>query len=94
MAYYAPKVGVSPTAVDVCELGNRWASCSPSGKLAFRWKCVMAPQTSIDYIVAHELCHFHHGGHTDAFWNEVDTVMPAYHEWKAWLRKDGVELDV
>ncbi|OFZ71021.1 MAG: metal-dependent hydrolase, partial [Betaproteobacteria bacterium RBG_16_58_11] len=74
--YYAPKVGVTPRDIDVRELGNRWASCSPNGNLAFHWKCMMAPQTIIDYIVVHELCHFHHLDHTDAFWNEVDKVMP------------------
>ncbi len=92
--YYGPKVGVSATAVEVRELGNRWASCSPAGALAFHWKCMMAPQTIIDYIVVHELCHFHHLDHTDAFWNEVDKVMPDYRERKEWLRKNGAGLDV
>ena len=58
--YFAPKVGVTPRKVDVRELGHRWASCSPNGNLAFHWKCMMAPPTIIDYIVVHELCHFHH----------------------------------
>jgi predicted metal-dependent hydrolase len=92
--YYAPKVGVKPVRVDVRELGNRWASCSPRGRLAFHWKCMMAPQTVIDYIVVHELCHFHHRDHTEAFWNEVDKVMPAYRERKDWLRVHGAGLDV
>lgn len=94
MNYYAPKVGFTPREVDVRELGNRWASCSPSGNLAFHWKCMMAPQTIIDYIVVHELCHFHHLDHTDAFWNEVDKVLPNYGERKEWLRKNGAGLDV
>lgn len=92
--YYAPKVGVTPRVINVRELGNRWASCSPNGNLAFHWKCMMAPQTIIDYIVVHELCHFHHPDHTDAFWNEVDKVIPAYRERKEWLRKHGAGLDV
>lgn len=92
--YYAPKVGVSATDVDVRELGNRWASCSPTGALAFHWKCMMAPQTIVDYIAVHELCHFYHRDHTDAFWNEVDKVMPDYLERKEWLRKNGAGLDV
>ncbi len=92
--YYAPKVGVGATSVDVRELGNRWASCSPTGALAFHWKCMMAPQTIIDYIVVHELCHFHHRDHTDAFWNEVDKVLPDYRERKDWLRKNGAGLDI
>jgi predicted metal-dependent hydrolase len=92
--YYAPKVGVKPVQVHVRELGNRWASCSPRGRLAFHWKCMMAPQTVIDYIVVHELCHLHHRDHTEAFWNEVDKVMPAYRERKEWLRVHGAGLDV
>ncbi|MCC6489645.1 MAG: M48 family metallopeptidase [Candidatus Hydrogenedentes bacterium] len=92
--YYAPKVGVTTRKVHVRELGNRWASCSPNGNVAFHWKCMMAPQTIIDYIVVHELCHFHHLDHTDAFWNEVDKVMPQYRERKEWLRKNGAGLDV
>ncbi|MHB8709244.1 MAG: M48 family metallopeptidase [Desulfuromonadales bacterium] len=92
--YYAPKVGVTPSGVSVRELGNRWASCSPNGNLAFHWKCLMAPQTIIDYIVVHELCHFHHLDHSDAFWNEVDKIIPGYRERKEWLRQQGAGLDV
>jgi len=92
--YYAPKVGVIPGEINVSELGNRWASCSPNGNLAFHWKCMMAPQTIIDYIVVHELCHFHHLDHTESFWNEVDKVMPAWLERKEWLRLKGAGLDV
>lgn len=92
--YFAPKAGVQPTDVEVCELGHRWASCSPRGKVAFHWKCMMAPQTIIDYIVVHELCHLHHRDHTSAFWNEVDKIMPDFVERKAWLAKNGASLDL
>lgn len=92
--YYAPKVGVMPSASDVRDLGHRWASCSPSGNLAFHWKCMMAPPTILDYIVVHELCHFHYLNHTDAFWNEVDKVMPSCRERKEWLKKNGAAMDV
>lgn len=94
VAYYASKVDVKPQNVEIKELGNRWASCSPNGNLAFHWKCMMAPQTIIDYIVVHELCHLHHPDHTDAFWNEVDKVLPAYRERKEWLRTHGASLDI
>lgn len=94
VAYYAPKAGVTPVSIDVRELGHRWASCSAKGRLAFHWKCMMAPQTIIDYIVVHELCHLHHRDHNQAFWNEVDKVMPGYRERKEWLRKHGAGLDV
>lgn len=94
VTYYAPKVGVTPGGVSVRELGNRWASCSPTGTLAFHWKCLMAPPTIIDYLVVHELCHLHHRDHSDAYWNEVDKILPDYRERKEWLRANGAGLDV
>jgi predicted metal-dependent hydrolase len=94
VAYYAAKVGVQPGDVVVRELGYRWASCGTDGKQAFNWKCMMAPPKVIDYIVVHELSHLHFRDHTDAFWNEVDKVMPDYYERKAWLRARGASLDL
>jgi len=92
--YFAPKAGVLPAAVQVKEHGFKWASCSKAGKLAFHWKCMMAPPKIIDYIVVHELCHFHYRDHSAAFWNEVDKLMPDYAERKAWLRDHGASLDL
>ena len=94
VSYFAPKVGVAPGPIEVRELGNRWASCSPAGHLAFHWKCLMAPPKVIDYIVVHELCHRHHLDHSAAFWNEVDKVLPDYAERKEWLRKHGAAMDL
>ncbi len=93
-AYFAPRVGVRAGHVQVRDLGYRWASCMPSGDLHFHWKCLMAPPTVIDYIVVHELCHLHHRDHSDAFWNEVDKVLPIYREHKEWLRQRGANLDL
>jgi predicted metal-dependent hydrolase len=87
-------VGVSPGSIEVKELGYYWASCGKTGVLNFNWKTVMALQTVIDYIVVHELCHIRHRDHTDAFWNEVDKVLPTFREHKEWLRKNGAALDV
>ena len=94
VAYFAAKVGVPPGAVQIKDLSYRWASCLKNGDLSFHWKCLMAPLTMIDYIVVHELCHLHHRDHSDAFWNEVDKVLPDYRERKEWLRMRGAELDL
>lgn len=90
----APCVGVEPGQVAVKELGYHWASCGGGGALNFHWKTLMAPQTVIDYIVVHELCHLRHRDHSDAFWNEVDKVLPRYRERKEWLRQYGASLDL
>ena len=94
VAYCAPKVGVAAGSVEVKALGYRWASCLKDGGLHFHWKCLIAPLTIIDYIVVHELCHLRHRDHSDAFWNEVDKVLPDYQRRKEWLWVRGVELDL
>ncbi|HEX5361645.1 MAG TPA: SprT family zinc-dependent metalloprotease [Fluviicoccus sp.] len=94
VAHFAPRVGVAAGAVQVKDLGYRWASCLKNGELHFHWKCLMAPLTVIDYIVVHELCHLQVRDHTDAFWNEVDKVLPDYRDRKEWLRLHGAELDL
>ena len=94
VAYFAPKVGVAVRAIRVKDMGYRWASCGSSGALNFHWKCMMAPPRIIDYIVVHELCHFHHRNHTDAFWNEVDKILPDWRQRQQWLRQWGAGLDI
>jgi|TARA_R100000789_G_scaffold71929_2_gene67570 hypothetical protein len=93
VAFFAPRVGVTPGAIHIKDIGYRWASCLKNGDLHFHWKCLMAPLTIIDYIVVHELCHLHHRDHSDAFWNEIDKVLPDYRKRKEWLRVRGAELD-
>lgn len=92
--HFAPKVGFPDCQVEVKDLGYRWAACSKDGALSFHWKTLMAPLTVIDYIVVHELCHLHHRDHSDAFWNEVDKVLPDFQSRKEWLRLRGVGLDL
>ncbi len=94
VAHYEPRVGVVPGKMQVKELGYRWATCLANGDVQFHWKCLMAPLTVIDYIVVHELCHLRHRDHSDAFWNEVDKVLPSYRERKEWLRQRGANLDI
>jgi len=94
VSFYAPKAGVSPSSIAVKDMGYRWASCGKGNDLGFHWKCMMAPLKIIDYIVVHELCHMHYRNHSEAFWNEVDKVMPDYRERKDWLRLNGANLDL
>ena len=94
VAYFQAKMDVEPKAVKVIDLKHRWASCSPGGNLNFHWKCMMAPLTILDYIVVHELAHLVYPNHTEAFWNEVDKVMPDFQERKEWLRVNGAGMDL
>jgi len=90
---FEARLGLNVSTVRVMELRYRWASCSKHG-LNFHWKCMMAPPTVLDYIVAHELAHLIHPNHSKAFWSEVDKLLPDYRERQAWLRQHGARLSL
>lgn len=83
-----------PTTIKVLDLQNRWASWTPNNGLNFHWKCVMAPVSVLDYIITHEMVHLKYSNHSTAFWNELDKKMPDYREHEAWLKKNGVKMDL
>jgi len=90
--YYSRKMGLSPSAVKIQDLKNRWASCTSQGVLNFHWRCMMAPVSSLDYVVVHELAHLEHPNHTASFWGCVEKVLPDYPQSKGWLRLHGAGL--
>lgn len=91
---YKYQLDVHPNQIKVMELQNRWASCTPNGNVNFHWKCAMAPIDVIHYIVVHELAHLIHDNHTQAFWNEVDKILPNYDEQINWLKINGSGMDL
>jgi predicted metal-dependent hydrolase len=88
------KFNKRPASVKVQELQNRWASCTATGTLNFNWKCAMAPVAVLDYIITHEMVHLIHPNHSPAFWDELDKVMPKYREYDAWLKRNGVKMNL
>jgi predicted metal-dependent hydrolase len=87
--YWAPRAGVTPTAVLIRAQNARWASCSPSGVLRFNWRIVMAPPALIDYVLVHELMHLRVRTHTAAFWAMVARLMPDFKLRRARLKEIG-----
>lgn len=85
---YSDIIGVKPIAVKITSASSRWGSCSSKGSLNFSWKLVIAPEDVIDYVVVHELCHMIHMDHSEAFWSEVEKVVPD------WRKKRDTLKDV
>ena len=95
----APSFGLQVPEVHIMDLGHRWGSANAAaaggqGRLNFHWRCMMAPLTVLEYIVAHELAHLLVPDHSPAFWSELDKVMPEYRERQRWLREHGAGMDL
>jgi predicted metal-dependent hydrolase len=91
-AIHAEKLGVAIKAIRVKDTQSRWGSCAPDGTLAFSWRLVMAPDTVLDYVVAHEVAHLRELNHSPRFWAHVAALAPHRDEAEAWLREEGPAL--
>ena len=50
---------------------------------------MLAPESVLNYVVVHELCHRKHMDHSPAFWQEVARMLPDYKKEEAWLKGEG-----
>ena len=87
--YFAKMMGVQFNRITIKEQKTRWGSCSNSHNLNFNWKLVLAPPEVLDYVVVHELCHIKEMNHSNAFWSEVEKVLPDYKTRRTWLKENG-----
>lgn len=55
-----------------------WGSCSEKGNLNFNYKIILLPETLMDYVIVHELCHLAELNHSPSFWNTMAKAMPEY----------------
>ena len=92
VGYYAKIVGVDYGRITIRSQKTRWGSCSSKGNLNFNCLLMLAPKEVREYVVVHELCHRKQMNHSEAFWKEVEKVMPDYKEKKTWLKENGGEL--
>ncbi|HJU16874.1 MAG TPA: M48 family metallopeptidase, partial [Stellaceae bacterium] len=86
------RLGRSVAQVGVRDTRSRWGSCSASGNLSFCWRLVLAPESVLDYVVAHEVAHLVERNHGPRFWRLVDSLYPDSAAARLWLKEHRAEL--
>jgi predicted metal-dependent hydrolase len=71
---------------------TRWASCSAEGRMSFNWRLMLAPESVLDYVVWHEVCHLEVLDHSPRFWTLLERRWPRYRQDRAWLNRHGATL--
>ncbi|MBE6604737.1 MAG: M48 family metallopeptidase [Ruminococcaceae bacterium] len=73
---FAPKPP-SPPALVFRTMTSRWGVCRPTvGRVTLNRRLIFLPIHLVDYVICHELAHFHHADHSTAFWQALADVMP------------------
>lgn len=59
---------------------KRWGSTSKNGRIALNPELIRAPSVCVDYVIAHEMCHFKHPHHGAAFYTELEKTLSKLEE--------------
>jgi hypothetical protein len=82
-----PKVqhlGLPNPQLTVRAMRSRWGSCDADNRITLNIKLILVPETLIDYVIYHEMCHLKEHHHGRAFYHLLDRVLP---EWRERKRK-------
>lgn len=78
VAYYALRMGVSPSGVKITAARTRYGSCSPTGSLCFSLYLMDKSPYARDYVVVHELAHLLRRDHSPSFYKIIEKTLPDY----------------
>lgn len=88
----AAQIGKTINRVDIKDTVSRWGSCSHDGKISFNWRLIFAPESAMDYVIAHEVAHLKHLDHSPAFWKVCEDLSQNYSAGKSWMRRYSSDL--
>jgi len=88
----AARLGVRHSGVSVKATRSKWGHCTARGAIQYNWQILLAPETVVDYLVAHEVSHLLHHNHSAAFWSVVANLCPDYKSRRVWLKAHGAKL--
>lgn len=80
--------------VEVQNLKSKYGCCFyKEARVKFATRLIHEPQSIVDSIIVHELAHFYHPNHSQAFYNVVYKYDPYYNQHQVYLKKGGVGDD-
>jgi predicted metal-dependent hydrolase len=84
---WAEKLGARVTAITVRPMTTKWASYSTAGRLTFDTLLLELRQELQDYVIAHELLHFHAPNHGKLWKSLMRAHVGDYEQLEAELRR-------
>lgn len=89
---WSRRLRVEPRTVEVADLGSKWGSALPSGRVRIHWATMQLPPALVEYVLAHELAHLREPHHGPAFWQVLGRAMPDSEQRKRALAEAGTSV--
>jgi hypothetical protein len=83
----ADKVKVKIKQVSVRLMSNKWASCSMNGYFTFNAELLGMDRSLGEYVILHELLHYHVPNHSKLWKSLMEAHMPDYEKRAGRLNK-------
>ncbi len=84
--YFSGLMGLSPKKIRISSARKRFGSCSSKGTVSFSLYLMLYPESAIDLVVVHELCHLRFMDHSKDFYGLLGKYLPDFKERKKLLR--------
>ena len=94
VSYYEKIIGVKASGITIVDSVKAWGTCNSNRELTVNYRLSMAPLSSIDSVVIHELCHILHLNHDRSFWRKVGSYDPNYEKNHSYLDRLGFVMTV
>ena len=88
------RVGEVPGRVYVMGQRTKWGNCSSRRNLSFNWRLILAPDSVLRYLIAHEVVHLAVPDHSAKFWLTLQSLCPDMERAKQWLSRHHAQLTV
>lgn len=85
--HWAHIMNIPHYTLQVKEQKRIWGSCTSRNEIRLNYKLIIAPPSTIEYVIVHELAHIFEHNHSANFWAIVKKYIPDYKEQKNILKK-------
>lgn len=86
MKEWEPRIGVKASGFGIKSMKTRWGSCNRrTGMIWLNLELARRQEIYLEYVIVHELVHFHERNHGERFKSLMDEFMPGWRKLRAGL---------